>query len=62
MTKIVKPGGAVGPGEIRELGKGDKLIVLRESITEEAWSTLWDAIGVAVYRGAELRITDLRII
>jgi hypothetical protein len=62
MTLIIKAGSATQPGDIRAMGRGDKIIVLRESVTDEAWPTLWDAIGVAVRRGAELRITDLRIV
>lgn len=62
MAKIVKAGGALGPGELRELGTGDKIILLREAVSGESWAVLWDAIGVAVQRGAELRVTNLKVV
>lgn len=62
MTLIIRAHGAAGPGEIRACGSGDKIIVLRETITSAGWPVLWESIGVAVQRGAELRITDLKVV
>jgi hypothetical protein len=41
------------PGDVRALGAGDWITFVPSA---EAWSKYWDAIGVAVCRGAELRI------
>jgi hypothetical protein len=43
-------------GDVRALGRGDVVEVNRLAIRADDWARLWDAVGVAVQRGAELRI------
>lgn len=62
MVRILRSGSAIAPGDIRVMGAGDKIIILRSEVSGEAWPSLWEACGVAVRRGAELRVTDLKVV
>jgi hypothetical protein len=56
MLKILDIKTTAAPGDIRTLGRGDLICLSRASFELANWPAYWDAVGMAVVRGAELRI------
>ncbi len=45
-------------GDIRSLGRGDAVVVYRAATERRDWARYWEAVGVAVSRGAVLRMEE----
>ncbi|MFI0211995.1 hypothetical protein ACH4OV_25405 [Streptomyces diastaticus] len=45
-------------GDLRAAGRGDEVVVHRPATARSDWPRIWDAVGVALVRGAVVRIEE----
>ena len=46
------------PGDVTALASGDTVLMKREATQRRDWAAYWSAIGIAIARGATLKVYD----
>ncbi|QAX94025.1 hypothetical protein SEA_EURATIS_30 [Streptomyces phage Euratis] len=55
MDLIITPGNAPAPGDVRQAGEGDRLLIERPMRERPEWCRYVDAVRHAVGRGADVQ-------